>query len=46
MDLYMAVKHPKVSLLTKAKTLFDIFTDFDFGMLGDIHKQQKMDLER
>ena len=23
----------------------DIFNDFDFGMLGDIHKQQKMDLK-
>jgi DNA repair exonuclease SbcCD ATPase subunit/DNA repair exonuclease SbcCD nuclease subunit len=23
----------------------DIFSDFDFGLLGDIHKQQKMDLK-
>jgi DNA repair exonuclease SbcCD nuclease subunit len=31
--------------ISEGEDSVDIFTDFDFAMLGDIHKQQKMDLK-
>jgi predicted phosphodiesterase len=32
-------------VIEEGEDSLDIFNDFDFGMLGDIHKQQKMDLK-